>query len=483
MNSIASLLFTMAATMAGVGQLGNGGTPPGVKAGWKIESDGSMSYIGQVTSEIAQQMSTQGQEMALDIPDFLQGRVSRIVWRIGSEEVEREPSEAELRAMPARQVLPPGVGNGLTSGGLTSLSDRSSAITVPIDSPRPSAMTMPALGTARAADSDPTLPPVPSLAQSYASPTARAAQANSGDMFRSGVNTGSVLPSLGMGPGLPGKDTLPPGTSKPVFGPQLPPAGYTGGPITVTGSSAGTGAGNNWNDARLGATSGQYANSNSLANGNFGNPNNFGANTGNTYSAPQSSIYPNGSQANSAAAGSPNNSLGYAGTNGQFNSTAQPTYSNAYARPDAQIASSNPGYASPYPAINPQQQYPPNGQVANAQGAVAAQPWNAPYTMPATNYSAMPNTGAVPSTVPYMASATQPPPTVTRNMVDGTRRTTSSSDDDVYPSVSATPPSYVVALLLASLVGNFYLVMLLNQLLQRYRSLQASSRGSTSLAM
>jgi hypothetical protein len=491
MNSIASLLFTMAALgQIGNGGVGMGGTPPGVKAGWKIESDGSMSYIGQVTAEIAMQMSTQGKEMAIDIPDYLQGRISRVVWRIGSEEVEQEPSEAELRAMPARQMLPPNSGNGL--GGLTSLSDRSSAITVPIDSPRSNSMTtmtMPTLGTTRATDSDPTLPPVPSLAQSYPSSTARAAQANSPDLYRTGVNTGSSGPSLGLGSALPNRDTLPPGTSRPVFGPQLPPAGYTGRPITVTGTSTSNGTSTNWNDSQLGTNSGQYnnnslSNNNPLANGTFGTPNTYGGvNTGNAYAAPQSSVYPNGSNGYTGTVGSQPGASGYP-VNGQFTSTnaaSQPGYSNTYGantigRPDALMASSNPNYPTSYPSNNQQPMYP------TGQQGTPPSPWNPPYAAPTNNYGTTANTGVVQPTVPLMAS-NLPPSVVNRTMVDGTKRTTSSTDDIDYSHVSPTPPSYVVVLLLASLVGNFYLVMLLNQLLQRYRSLQASSRGSTSLAI
>ncbi len=477
MNSVALLLLW---TLAAIGQISAGATPQGVKAGWKPETDGSMSYIAQVTPQIAEQMATQGQEMALDIPDFLQGRVNRIVWRIGLADVEREPSEAELRSLPPRQIFPKSGENPFAHGGLSTLSDQTTGNTVLIDSPRPGSVMLPTAGVGRASDNDPTLPPVPSLAQSFTSPSARASQANQLDMYRSGAgsNNGGSFSNSGVAPVLPRTDTFP-SNSKPVFGPPPPPtSGYTGGQVTVTGTPTGTGNTNAWNDNRLGSSMGQNGANAPLANGNFGNPNNYGP-TGSSgvFSAPNPSYATTNPQGYPATSSTPNGGYTYPNSSTQNNAVVQPNYANANTSPDALFASNNFNYgANPYSNGGPPQLYP--------QASPATQPWNNPYAANGTNYTGMmPNQGVMSPPVPYIANNPQLSTIPTRPMVDGTRRTMDSRDNLAYENIPATPPSYVVALLLASLVGNAYLVMLLNQLLQRYRALQASSRGSTSLAI
>ncbi len=492
MNSIALIFCSLTA----FGQIRAGESPSGLKAGWKTEADGYVSYIAQVPPDIAAKMATEGREMALDIPDFLQGRVNRVVWRIGVEDVEREPSEAELRSMP-REVFPRSgansVGPGLSNLGGNAIGNGGPVM---IDSPRPGAMMLSAAGASRLADSDPTLPPVPSLAQNYPSST-RASQTSQFDMPRSGLGSGAggnlatPGPSLGINPVLPRQDTLPPSNSKPLFGPQLPPTStYTGGQVTVTGAPTGAGTQNSWNDTRTGATSGQYGTNNPIANGNFGNPNNYlPSNAGSGLSGPANSYSANNPQGYPATTTGLNGGTGYPGSNSQYqyNAANPSSYTNGASRPDAYLASSNNYPATPY-AANPYSGTSSPSPYPYPLAPQTAPGWNNGTYPPAGanaagNYPGMsPNPGMMPPTQ-YMASLPQAPPLNTRTVVDGTRRTTSSRDDIPYENVPATPPSYVVALLVASLVGNFYLVMLLNTLLQRYRNLQASSRGTTSLAI
>jgi hypothetical protein len=201
-----------------------------------------------------------------------------------------------------------------------------------------------------------------------------------------------------------------------------------------------------------------------LESGNFGNANNYGA----TGQAGNFAVPANQGFSSSPSQGfSPSpNSTGFG-------------YSNVNARPDAYVASNNPAYASaPYGANSAAQPSP------QAQSVSANQSWNNAYA-PGSNYPTMvPNGSVMPPNTTYLASNTLAQADSGRLMSEGARRVTTSRDGLPYENAAATSPSYVVALLfLVSLVGNVYLVMLLNQLLHRYRTLQASNRGITSLAV
>jgi hypothetical protein len=114
----------------------------------------------------------------------------------------------------------------------------------------------------------------------------------------------------------------------------------------------------------------------------------------------------------------------------------------------------------PYGLNNNPVGYPPGGMV--------------PTGLPTTNVLASNAPVAVPTA----------PPVYNRPMVDGSRRTLGADNLDDYPAnYPSSSPSFLFALmLLISIVGNIYLIILLNQLLMRYRSLQAASRGMNSLA-
>jgi hypothetical protein len=491
MTGIAYTILLLATTA----QLGVSGVPVGSKYGWKIENDGSMSYIAQVTPEVASVMAQQGQEIAVPIPDFLQGRVRQVVWRIGISEVEREPSEAELLSDP-RSILPRGV-SPLGAGTLSTLSDRTGS-TVPIDPVRVTPNTMPTSGTSRLQGSDASLEP-PQLAQNYAASPARSNFNNTYDPTRLSSTTGgySSTPTMNNSSVLPRNDgySYAYSTGSQPVGPTLPP-GYTGSNITVTGTPT-----TSWNNGNNTSTTygGMNAwNSNnstgSLSGGNFGNTNGYGTNA----SVP---------------------SLNYSTPSGYGNATS--TYgSTSTTQPNAYLAQNNFGTATPNSAYPNQSPY--NGVAANGfnNNGITANGYNVnngtgvglgnngmgstPYgtnPMPNYNYSATtpygPNPsmvgtygtgyGAMPALAPSLLASNLSPTPVTRpSMIDETKRTIGREYDD-YPRDYATPTagsaSLLVILLLVSVVGNVYLIALLNQLLQRYRALQAGSRSTTSLAV
>lgn len=501
MNGIIVFLSIVASSA----QIGGATSPPDVKYGWKPENDGSLSYIAQVTPEIAHQMATKGDEITLTIPDFLQGKVTNIVWRIGSRDVERDPSEAELRAAPRTLQQRP--------GGLTNLNN-SNGQTVPIDPMRSGATMLSTAGTGRMSDTDPSLTSVPSLslAQNFQSPTNRPGVNSQFDSpsfsspgnFSSSSND-SVLPKQPS----PFSSSSPISSSSPssFVGPTLP-RGYTGGPATVSGSSSSNA--NPYYDSRSNSP-GSYSSTNSLATGslatgNFGNSNNFVP--GNQFSSPNNAAYstlPPASYSTATSSTYPQtNSSSFA--NSQFNSSNPQNYSSPLASPDARFASnhssytSNPNYASnpnhvapPYSNTNGSQTMAPvNNQIPNYSNGYA-QGTNPPSS----------NAGPIPYTQPtyaqpaYAQPAYAQPPVLLSNInpsqafaarqqgVNPNSRTLNYGNDAFQNFESqATQQGYLIPLLfLVSMVGNVYLVILLNKLLERYRTLQASSRGTSSLAM
>jgi len=477
MNSIALFLWTVALT----GQVGADATSLGVKFGWKPESDGSLSYIAQVTPQIASQMATGGQEIVLDIPSYLQGRVNKVIWRIGSNDVEREPSEAQLMAAP-RSMLP----NAFSPRKLTNLNENSGQ-TVMIDPQRNSPPTLPTGG--RLGDSIPSLASVPSLdlAQNYQTPNSRTGFNSQFDMPSTTAPGSFSASNTGFGNNsvLPRQDTMSTNSGV-VYGPTLPPGyNYTGGQVTVTGTSVNPGTTNGF-DSRRGSNSNTYGSNSSFSNDNFGNPNNY--NSGNlgqsgSYSTPSSTNFSNSNQS-----GFPNaSSTPYSNPNSYPNSQTQQGNTNAtnfnygLQGPDARYASNQNAYSPPPSMI------PYNGNSNNGYPTVGN---------PNTNYGGvLPNQMATNQVVPAPMFQNQPPLLLGNNsmaggvstpsVVDPNRRTSSRSDFDErnYPLQTNGSSNYLVPLLfLVSLVGNVYLVMLLNQLLQRYRNLLASTR-STSLAL
>ncbi len=458
MNGIALLILTVAST----GQLGASPTMPGVKYGWKPESDGSMSYIAQVTPEIANQMASVGQEIALDVPDFLQGRVNRVVWRIGIGDVEREPSQAELQANP-RQVFPNSGQNLRGPGSLSNLNDAAGQ-TVMIDTTRSNAASFPS-NVGRESDNDSNLTSAPSLlAQTYPPASARTGL-NNLEMPNNNNFQSSTLP----------KSTLPPATAAPFIGPTLPP-GYNNALTTVTGApSTFTGTNNNtYGDNRL-----------------SNNPNSFGSTAnGTTYGTNTSGVSVYGSNTNSPSNYGTSNPL----TNGNFGNSQNynPTgYGNSSPQTGNTGYSPAPNFSSPTssPYANTQlsgtnqqpvlfaqngQGYPPsssnNGMYPGQQGVVAPQ------------YGPNP---AYPYPPPSPLLANNPVPGATRPGVGDTRYNQNypTQVPQTYDSMASQNSFLVPFLLLISIVGNLYLFMLLTNLLQRYRTLQASSRGLSSLGV
>ncbi len=235
MNGIA--LFTL--LLATTAQLGANAAPADAQYGWKIEPDGSLSYIAQVTPATASEMALRGEEIAVSIPDFLQGSVKQVVWRIGTLPVERDPSEAELRANP-RQVLPRG--SSLAPGSLSTLSDRT-GMTVPIDPVRVSGNPIQTAATNRLSDGSSGIDAPPQLVQNFSTNGSRSNLNNAFDSTRNGVG-GSGFSGI---PTMPtNSQTLPPNNnlytytnSNGFVGPTLPP-GYTGSNITISGTPTNT---------------------------------------------------------------------------------------------------------------------------------------------------------------------------------------------------------------------------------------------------
>jgi len=476
MNGIALLIWIVAST----GQLGASPTMPGVKYGWKPESDGSMSYIAQVTPEIANQMASGGQEIALDVPDFLQGRVNRVVWRIGAGDVEREPSQAELQANP-RQAFPNSGQNLRGPGSLTNLSDAAGQ-TVMIDPLRSNAATFPS-NVGRASDNDPTLPSVPSLAQTYP-PVSSRNGLNNLDMPNMNGFSSSTLP----------KPTLPPGSSSPFIGPTLPP-GFNNTPTTVTGAPSTFTGTNTYSDSRLsnppnsfgstasGTTYGTNTSGVNVHGSNANSPNQYGTNGSNTYGAN-----------NALATGNFGNPQNYAPTgygtsspqSGTTGYSPSPNFSSPTGSPYAntQLNGMNQQYLQPYSQPYASSTNPPVLLAQNGQG----------YPPSNSNYGVNPGQ-PVAGTQQYAQNPVYPqsPSLLASNQLPGATRpgTIDPRLNESYPN--GLPPGYgsmnsqnsflVPFLLLISIVGNLYLFMLLTNLLQRYRTLQASSRGLSSLGV
>lgn len=493
MNGIA--LFTL--LLATTAQLGTDSTFSGGQVGWQTENDGSIAYVIQVTPEEASIMAAKGLEVDAPIPDFLQGVAKRIFVRIGTGSVPRDPSEAELRANP-RQVLPRGSTMG--AGSLSTLSDRT-GMTVPIDPVRVNPNPMPTAGTNRLSDAGSSIDAPPQLVQNFATNGSRSNLGNAFDSTRNGMS-GSGFSGIPTTPTnnttLPRNDLYTYTNSGPV-GPTLPP-GYTGGNVTISGTPTntygstsntyGTNAGtygananytgtNAWNNN---STTGQgYASNAPLAGGNFGNPNNYNySNNGNLGTVPSLNY------SNSPSGSFANGSTGYGtGTNyGLNNSTMQP---NAYlAQNGYQTGTVNSG-VNPYLAPNATNQ---GFGGMGVNGLPTSNPYNNPMAPSGLGYGQAQYNSAFgsPSIAPPLLASnpTVPSPVARPTMVDGGKRTIGSEYSDEYRREYAPPSSssgLLALLLLVSFVGNIYLIALLNQLLQRYRTLQAGSRTSTSLAV
>lgn len=177
--------------------------------GWQIR-DGAVEYIVQVSPEEARDMQQNNMENASDLPEELVGRVSRIVVRIGTSPLPREPSlEAIKRDFPRLHTqsdlsaaLGPGSFSNLESESVRTI--QQDQIASPQGSsgryPIPSAATPLPSGNlidqaARAGGSGSDLPPLPSNSYGATSRGSASGPSSSdlGSKFLGGAG-GSSLP-------------------------------------------------------------------------------------------------------------------------------------------------------------------------------------------------------------------------------------------------------------------------------------------------
>ncbi len=483
MNSIALLIWIVATS-------GQVGAVPGFKVGWKPDDKGrGLCYIVQVTPDVSNAIATGGQELAVDIPDYLQGKVSQVVWRTGLSDVEREPSTAELQANP-RAYLPSSAQNTRGPGSLTNLSDSSGQM-VNLDPVRSNAAFPVNVG--READLDPTMPAVPSLgslAQNFSTP-------NSRNSFGNPDPTGTFPPNSNSSNSL----TMPKTTStypapSSFHGPTLP-SGYNNTPLTTAGTPS-TFTGPNPNNSN------PYG---SNPNSNFGSGTNsgLGANSNNVYgpnttpvtvAANPNGVNPYGAtnygQGNGISAGtfgggnnyqptgtgntfppSGNNAYNPANQN-VFSSAANSPYTNPYTNTQLNGTNASPPY---YPNSRPDylvsQNLPMNSATnPGYPGASTSSGYGPPPYLPSSGFNQQPQ---------LMANT---PPPIRQNSTDANRWNENYGNRLPLGSESVSAPNYFATLfLLVSLVGNAYLFWLLTNLLQRYRTLQANSRGLSSLGV
>ncbi len=484
--TILTLLFAASAQLNAFA-LPFGDTVEGVKEGWKIESkDGSLSYILQITPQQLSDIAQSGGELKVKFPEFLQGVASNVVLRIGNLEVERDPSEAEIRAQMQR-TMPRD--NRMGTGSLTTMSD-STGGTVMIDPMRVTPNTIPTAGASTLSDTTSgfAAPPSSVLAQNFSNNSSRSNfNTPYTDPTRTASNTGlggfnTATPGTA---GMPRTDTSTYGNS--FVGPTLPP-GYTGGNVTVSSSPASPGV-NGYNQWNTPTTYGNGANT-PLANGNFGNQNNYPTGTYNNVPSLGYSTSPN----------SGTNGALMNGTTG-FNNPAM-SGNNAYNANNGQngtyltavnTASNIPFGSTPNYSMNPSTAagmgtggynsnnnfvQPPIGSNLNNNGMYNS----GMNTMPTGYQNTNPGMNGYPPNTSLMASNIGLPGT--SSSINPNQRTIRSDADYAREYGQQSSLNFMFVLfLLASAVANVYLLMQLNHLLQRYRSLQASSRGTNSFAV
>ena len=247
----------------------------GVSDGWKIDGDNTLTYIVQMSPQMATEIATRGEEIKIPIPTNLQGIAENVLIRIGNATVERELTDEQLRSRQQQRARTDTRNAGITD--LNSLSSRTRGGVVPIDSQRPPAAIVPTGNTsapARSTESDlamqapfgasqslgsnrfgsspsETLPPSsiptnqqtlpPSVPPSFAQPSF--SQATNG-LNNSGLNNNG-LNNSGSSQFSDGFNSLRNGLNQatnnsavnlngPYAGTQASP--YTGGPVTVLGS-------------------------------------------------------------------------------------------------------------------------------------------------------------------------------------------------------------------------------------------------------
>ncbi len=104
--------------------------------GWEFDPrDGALCYIVQVSAEQAQQMQAGGMEKSSDLPVELVGRATRVIFRIGNDELPQVPSLAEINKMPrfsaaadVTAALGPGRISDVEADSLVNVQDNSTGL-------------------------------------------------------------------------------------------------------------------------------------------------------------------------------------------------------------------------------------------------------------------------------------------------------------------------------------------------------------------
>jgi X-X-X-Leu-X-X-Gly heptad repeat protein len=136
--------FAVPSAAPGSGQLGSASGSSnvnGVSDGWKIDRDNTLTYIVQLSPQMATDIATRGEEIKIPIPTNLQGIAENVLIRIGNAQVERELTDDQLRSRQQQRLRSDTRNAGITD--LNSLSSRSSGGVVPIDPQRSPAAILP----------------------------------------------------------------------------------------------------------------------------------------------------------------------------------------------------------------------------------------------------------------------------------------------------------------------------------------------------
>ncbi len=136
--------FALPSAAPGSGQLGSASVSSnvnGVSDGWKIDRDNTLTYIVQLSPQMATDIATRGEEIKIPIPTNLQGIAENVLIRIGNAQVERELTDDQLRSRQQQRLRSDTRNAGITD--LNSLSSRSSGGVVPIDPQRSPAAILP----------------------------------------------------------------------------------------------------------------------------------------------------------------------------------------------------------------------------------------------------------------------------------------------------------------------------------------------------
>ena len=258
----------------------------GVSDGWKIDGDNTLTYIVQMSPQMATEIATRGEEIKIPIPTNLKGIAENVVIRIGNAPVERELTDEQLRSRQQQRARTDTRNAGITD--LNSLSSRSSGGVVPIDPQRSPAAILPTGNTsapARSTESDLAMQAPFGASQSLGS-------------NRFGSSPSETLPPSSIPTNqqtLP--PTVPPSFAQPSFAQPTFPQTTNG--LNNSGSSQFSDGFNSVRNGLNQATNNSLVNSNGNSNQTNGvtNPSNFtnGSASNGSYAGTQASPYTGGS--------------------------------------------------------------------------------------------------------------------------------------------------------------------------------------------